>query len=115
MLNVGIVVDGADRGKTPNGRGKGHIHPQKQQKQLQQQEAEREREEGGSGNIRTTHVQLLFVVFSCSYIIIIKALNCFVVFTPARVAMLGEERRGGTIETLRFCSCPVCQGNCRQL
>lgn len=48
---------------------------------------------GGVGNIRTTHVQLLFVVFSCSYIIIIKALNCFVVFSPARVAMLGEERR----------------------
>lgn len=92
MLNVGIVLDGADRGKTPNGREEeAHIH--RNNRSSYNNKKPKENGRGGVGNIRTTHVQLLFVVFSCSYIIIIKALNCFVVFSPARVAMLGEERR----------------------
>lgn len=45
------------------------------------------------GNIRTTHVQLLFVVFSCSYIIIIKAFNCFVVL-PGKGSNVGGREEG---------------------
>lgn len=51
----------------------------------------RSRKRRGVGNIRTTHVQLLFVVFSCSYIIIIKAFNCFVVLPGKGSNVVGRE------------------------
>lgn len=51
----------------------------------------RSRKRRGVGNIRTTHVQLLFVVFSCSYIIIIKAFNSFVVLPSKGSNVRGRE------------------------